>query len=248
MQRIPSQSGKPRGQGLFLLSLILLLNLPVHSQTILQLYSGLSHHFPAEIDLSLENQYYHLSGIHPLSHSLELPLYYGFSLGQWLRIPNHPILLQLEFLHDKFFIPGEQTVRVTGSPGENSLTRGNIPFSHFFERFSMTHGYNFLLLKIGLPLPWLSFSHLSALISLGGGFTVPHVESQREGQKQEQYELHGPAAGADLQFSWQVSRHWAFLLATKLTFARIEQARVTGGNLSGNFWSGHLQVGIQFTT
>ncbi len=220
---------------------------PGQAQTVLQLYGGFSHHFPSEITLYLNHQGYRLSQINPLSHSLEFPLYYGFSMGQWLRILKRPVLLQLEFLHDKLYLPRNQTVKVEESTVPDLPPGKTVPFGFFLNHFSMTHGYNFLLLKIGIPLKRFSFSQLNCFVALGGGGTIPHVESQQGNQKLEQYEVHGPAAVADLQFSWQLNGLLALLATTKLTFARIRDASLTGGTLSGHFWSWHFNLGIQLS-
>ncbi len=182
--------------------------------------------------------------MHPVrydSRSLKNPIYYGYRFT-WFARPN--VGLEGEFIHPKVFARTGETVRlrgtIVGQPVDASL-----PMSSVIERFSLSHGLNFLLVNAvfshqvdagSTPRFWL--------IARGGaGITIPHVESDVGGRERQAYEL-GSAAfqgaiGGELRFA----RHVAATMEYKFTTTN-ESVGIGDGTLRGRFNSHHVALGI----
>jgi hypothetical protein len=89
------------------------------------------------------------------------------------------------------------------------------------ERYSMTHGLNFLVGNVGVRQP-LGGGRAAVHGRGGMGVTLPHAESTVSGLPREQYEYAGlgihAAAGVDVRIAGPVSGS----LEYKLTWARPE--------------------------
>jgi opacity protein-like surface antigen len=126
------------------------------------------------------------------TRSFDPPLYYGFR-GSYF-IPRAPFLgAEAEFIHLKVFSDPQQRVRATGVhrgvPTNRELALGEI-----VQQYSISHGMNLLLFNVAArygtrktvdrPDGRLIFTARAGL-----GPTIPHTESNIEGQVQEQYEI-----------------------------------------------------------
>jgi hypothetical protein len=182
-----------------------------------------------------------LDPVHYQSESFSSPLYYGFRLTSFLR---HDFGLEGEFFHAKAYARTGAMVDGRGTVGGAPLD-GSVRLDSIVERFSMSHGLNFLLAnavyrhQIGhaaRPRAWL-------LARAGAGMTVPHVESAIHGRYQEQYERGGPACQIAVAGEWRLAGPLYAAVDYKLTTTSVSVA-VTGGTVSGRFTSNHVAFGI----
>ncbi len=130
--------------------------------------------------------------------SFEAPVYYGYRLGR--RLPFAPSLsIEAEFIHLKVFTDPDATVHATGVERGVPVSRSQ-RLGDTVERFSISHGENFVLanLVVRRPLGRGSRGHrVQAVGRAGAGLTVPHPESTVGGASVDHYELGS--------FAWQVA-------------------------------------------
>ncbi len=218
------------------------------SQTglILKFYSGYSFHQPATFKMNLLNHYYKIENVRSISGALQLPLYYGFSVKYRIHQGTFPIDLGIEFLHDKFYVQRHLTVLIQRSDNPDFPPKSEIPFEKILNRFSMSHGYNFILAKLSIPVSTSILFHRKLVFnaSLAGGGSIPHVESQKGNVKIEKYQWHFPAIMAEMNSEWYFSRKGLFFLGAKMIGSRLDHAEIAGGHLSAWIWSWHIFAGL----
>jgi hypothetical protein len=146
------------------------------------------------------------------------PQYYGVRIGRFVG-GRRTLAIELEFIHLKVIseTAGEYRMRgrLLGATVDAPTTMESVA-----ERYSMTHGLNFVLLNVGTRR---AVSEAVALTArAGAGPTYPHAESTIGGVSREQYEYAGigvhAAAGVDLRVRGRVS----IMAEYKLTAARPE--------------------------
>ncbi len=211
-----------------------------------RIYSGIS--LPAAIgmDLSLRGNQYQISRVGFESRSLQFPLYYGGSVGINTRIKNLRLRVGVEFLHDKMYARSGRRVRINSSDDPNLPPGESLPFSAFFDSFSISHGLNYLLLTASIPIlenP-VGIHRLKLFSGLGTGVIIPHVESQRGEQRRGQYELHAPALMLHLEMEYRFTGGGFLFLEGKWGISRIRNARVVEGTVSLTPRAWHLVAGI----
>jgi opacity protein-like surface antigen len=118
--------------------------------------------------------------------SFDGPLYYGFRGGYFLdRLPW--LGFEAEFTHLKVFSNPQQRVRVVGQhhgvPIDSELPLGDI-----VQQYSISHGVNLLLFNVAARHRLKQDGRLILTARAGLGPTLPHTESNIEGEPQEQYE------------------------------------------------------------
>jgi len=147
---------------------------------------------------------------------LKAPQYYGYRFG---RMQKRGVLgVEFEFLHLKIYARTSEQVRVTGQlAGSNVAT--NARMDETVQRYSMSHGLNFILANLVSRIP-LGASRSAFVVRGGLGPTLPHGESVVFGVNREQYEWAGlglqGAAGLDLHITGRISG----VVEYKLTHAR----------------------------
>jgi Outer membrane protein beta-barrel domain len=126
------------------------------------------------------------------SRSFDPPLYYGFRGGYFLnRMPS--LGFEAEFTHLKVFSNPQQQVRVTGRHRGVPID-DQLPLGEIVQQYSISHGVNLLLLNVAVRhqfKPSAEAPHGRLILTARGGLgpTLPHTESNIEGQQQEQYEI-----------------------------------------------------------
>lgn len=244
----------PHGPGIFLgISIIFLLLQNNGSSKIVlffHLFSGYSYHRPADFNLSLDGYQYEINDVHFSSRSLEFPLYYGISGGSFVTLGQLRFRVGLEFLHDKIYARETRDVGIRRSTNPDYIPGNKYPFEKFLNQFSMSHGYNFLLIKLALTVfeARIAGKPLFVNAGIGVGPLVPHVESRKGTRILENYQWRGPAGMLELSGEWYVKQHLQFLAGFKLTAGRVKDADISGGTLSTRIWSGHFFLGIGFSS
>jgi len=146
----------------------------------------------------------------------ETPPYYGYRVGRWFR--GGRFGAEFEFLHLKVYAVTDTSVAVSGQAGGVTVA-GMQTMSATVERYSMSHGLNFLLGNVVSRVPFGDRG--SAFVVRGGlGPTLPHGESVVFGVSQEQYDWAGvgvqTAAALDLHVAGRLSAVFEY----KLSYAR----------------------------
>jgi hypothetical protein len=98
------------------------------------------------------------------------PLYYGFRVGYGIR---HALAVEGEFIHAKVIGQVNTVSEVRGTLA-GVEQRGTLPLATLVERYSISHGLNFVLANG-------AFRHDIAnrfrmVLRAGAGFAVPHLE------------------------------------------------------------------------
>lgn len=123
--------------------------------------------------------------------SFDPPLYYGFRGGYF--IPRTPSIgVEAEFIHLKVFSDPQQQVQVNGLRSGAPINREQ-PLGQIVQQYSISHGVNLLLFNLAARYGVnRSDAHPAGRIILTGragvGPTIPHTESNVDGQRQEQYQ------------------------------------------------------------
>lgn len=151
--------------------------------------------------------------------SFTTPPYYGWRVGRRFGARER-FGLEFEFLHVKVIADTSQQYETRDRSGLLDLMAPG-PMSDLVERYSMTHGLNFLFVNAVYRQPFGGGRH--ALVArVGAGPTMPHAESTVLGQPQEQYEYAGPGAQAAAGATIGVWERVSAIAEYKLTFARPE--------------------------
>jgi len=184
----------------------------------------------------------------PVSYRTEgfnTPPYYGYRLGYFLD----RIGFEAEFIHSKALADTGRNTRVEGViRGEpvNSVAA----LSNFIERFSISHGLNFLVFNAVVrhrfsPARAPLLNRATLLGRIGLGPTIPHPESTIGGVSREEYELGSLglhfAAGAEIR----IVRGVHALSEYKLTRTN-QNVAVPNGHARTRLQSQHLTFGIAY--
>jgi opacity protein-like surface antigen len=153
------------------------------------------------------------------------PQYYGFRLGRALG-PDRTWGVELEFIHLKVISRTAREYRTFGEQGGEPIDT-TTRMDAFVERYSMTHGLNYVLVNLMARRP-LAGDAAALSARVGAGPTYPHAESTVGGVAREQYEyaglgLHG-AAGVEVRLRGR----WSANVEYKLTASR-PQIDIAGG-------------------
>jgi hypothetical protein len=201
---------------------------PAHAGWAAWAYLGASHTMSNSLRLRTASAELTFTDVGYRSESFRSPQYYGLRVGYYFH--RRPWLgIEGELIHEKVF--AEDTP---------ALLAGGV------QRFSMSHGLNYLLANIAWRRPmggtidrprgWIT-------ARAGAGPTVPHTESAVGGVTQQQYEIGRVggqlAAGAEIRV---VSRLTAFG-EYKLTRAHARVA-VAGGTMAGKFLTHQIAFGL----
>lgn len=233
--------------------LMVVIALPTPAQTLrkafFQLYGGYSFHRPARMQLALNNYDYEIQDVQFSSRSFQQPWFYGFAAGIRIREGSFPIYLKAEFIHDKIYVRKHHLVEIVRSTNPEFVPGQKYPFREILQNFSMSHGYNFLLFQLSMRVVESRVSNRPFWVQtgVGGGFLVPHVESENSEGKTEKYQWLGPAGTVSLDVNWSIYRNWAWMAALRFNLAKIDRASVVGGNLSSTLRSWVLFSGLELS-
>jgi hypothetical protein len=110
----------------------------------------------------------------------------------------------------------------------------------------MSHGFNYLLLKLNVPVfsPKVWNRSFNLNLGLGAGLLIPHVESKKQSQSMEKYQLKGPALMSELLAEWQLYKYVHLLSGIKFSGVWVNNATIVEGELSNRTWSWHFIFGI----
>lgn len=183
-----------------------------------------------------------LQGVSFEGRNFQGPLYYGFRAG---RILGWRLGLEAEFIHAKVYTDPQQQVLFDGTL-EGFDVQQRRPLSDALERFSISHGVNFLLGNVVLrsvewdrdqPPSWM------LLARLGAGGTISHPEATIGGVHREAYEFGGAAFQAAVGVEVRI---WRGLYgAGEFKYTRTSQdVAVPGGSARAPLRSTHGIFGL----
>ena len=125
------------------------------------------------------------------SRSFDPPLYYGYRAGYYF--PQLPFLgVEAEFIHLKVYSNPQQRVRAAGVR-RGAPVNGEIRLGDVVQQYSISHGANFLLFNAAARSGFFpadaNRNRLVLTARAGIGPTIPHTESNIEGNQRGQYEI-----------------------------------------------------------
>jgi len=172
----------------------------------------------------------------------ESPQYYGWRVGG-LFGARRRFGVEAEFIHLKVIGKTGAAYSTSGTAGTSSFVPGQ-PMRSLVERYSMTHGLNFLVVNV-VARRELAEGRAAFVVRGGGGPTIPHTETTVLGQAVDQYEFAGlgwhAAAGLDVRLRGR----WSLVGEYEFTYARPE-ITVSGGHGRTTAATHHVAVGLAF--
>jgi len=179
-----------------------------HAQWYVAGYLGANHTLPAEvtIDQPVGGTSLEFENVAFEARPFESPQYYGVRGGR-LFGARRRFGVELEWFHPKVYAKTEEPVHITGRYA-GAATDVTAPMDTIVQRYSMSHGMNFILINAVMRMPVTDASsglasRVAIIVRGGAGPMVPHGETQVAGEVAEQYEVAGVgyqlAAGADLR-------------------------------------------------
>jgi hypothetical protein len=179
-----------------------------HAQWYVAGYLGANHTLsaPVTIDQPAAATALEFKDVSFEARPFESPQYYGVRGGRLFGAKRR-YGVEFEWFHPKVYAKTGEPVHITGRYG-GALIDVTAPMDTIVQRYSMSHGMNFILINAVMRMPVTDAgSGLASRIAISGragaGPMLPHGESQVGGQSSEQYEVAGVgyqlAAGADLR-------------------------------------------------
>lgn len=176
------------------------------------------------------------------AHPFESPQYYGWRLGRMFAAGGR-LGVEFEFTHLKVIGLTDAVYGVTGTSSSAVFPSG-APMRTVIERYSMTHGLNFLIGNLVVRHP-VGSGRAAFIGRVGAGSTVPHTETTVLGVSVDKYESGGlgfhTAAGLDVRLNGRLS----FVTEYKFTHASPEIS-VAGGTGHTSASSHHVAFGLAF--
>jgi hypothetical protein len=193
-------------------------------------YMGANNTRPSEIKLKGDGYDTTFPPVEFEAKSFTSPQYYGYRLGRFLS-DTRRVGVEFEFIHLKVIAKPEQ-------------------LGPDVQRYSMTHGLNYLLVNLVSRKPFGRSAYGDApyalISSLGAGITLPHAETTILGVAREQYEYGGPGAHAGLGLDVRLKGRLSLLTEYKLTYSRPTISTAHNGTGQVTALSHHLAVGLAF--
>ena len=185
--------------------------------------------------------------VHYRSASFEMPIYYGYRVGAFLR-PRW-LGIEGELIHMKVIADTARTTRADGTV-RGLAAAGPAAVDSVLQRFSITHGVNLLLAHAVVRRLDAAASSSRAprwilLGRVGAGASVPHPESTAGSVSLEQYEwgaftVQGAAAAeARIAGALYVSGEY------KLT-RTVQDVTIAGGSARTPLVTHHVAAGLTF--
>ena len=235
-----SPSARRVGRLLFALGVAVIPE-PAHADWVVAAYLGAAHTATAPLTVTQPAVGTDITFISVpyAGQSLDSPLYYGYRLTFFPRDDSW-FGVEAEFIHLKAY--AETTARTRGAGRHHGAAiDGEMRIDAVLDRFSISHGLNFLVFNAVARCRVGPRMFLAA--RAGAGPTVPHAESTIDGVDREGYEwgsLGIHAAGGIGIRAW---RGLAVLAEYKFTRTR-QTASVDRGEARGRFLSHHGVFGI----
>ena len=172
------------------------------------------------------------------------PVYYGYRFGHTLPFAPR-FAVEAEFVHLKAFADTRATATLRGTERDAGVERTE-PLNRTIERFSISHGVNFVLINLAYRQPLGSDEGRVAVTArAGAGPTVPHGESTIHGESLDQYELGAlgwqVAAGVDVR----LAKGLRALAEYKFTRTR-QTVSVAGGTAGTLLCTHHVVFGLGY--
>ena len=207
-----------------------------------------THRGDLEIDQPAQGTDLTFSDIHYADESFRSPIYYGARIGYFFE--SHPHLgVELEFFHFKVFSDPDEPVTTSGtwrgSPIQQTQALGDI-----VQRFSISHGVNFLLINLvgryGLfQSPGASAHRVQLLGRFGIGPAILHPESTLGGVPEEHYELNRPGVQLAIGSSIPLGSRISLLAEYKFTYNKVADAEIDEGTATTSLFTHHLIGGVE---
>jgi len=207
-------------------------------------YLGANHTTPApvEIDDPAAGLDLTIDDVHFTAEPFRSPQYYGVRLGR-LFGPAKRLSIEIEFIHLKVIATVSRTSRITGRDGELAVDL-TAPMETFVQRYSMTHGLNFLVVNVGGRRP-IGSSRVTLAARGGVGPTFPHAETEVRHRARELYEYAGvglhAAAGVEVDLGHGIAATSEY----KVTYAKPEISLVDGHGRTSTA-THHVAFGLAF--
>ena len=181
-----------------------------------------------------------LANVEYSSQSFDSPIYYGVRLTRYFG----RLGVEGELVHLKAYARADRPVAVSGTLAGVPVD-ASVPLGSAIERFSMSHGLNYVLVNAVARHPAGKGASPRAWIEAraGGGIAIPHGESRIGGMNQEQYEFGGAAFDLGAGAQIRIVRRLYATAEYKLTTSS-PSISVASGMISGRFTSHHLTAGL----
>lgn len=174
------------------------------------------------------------------------PLYYGYHLS-WFPRRSSWLGVDVELIHLKVYAQTGRESVITGLVHGASV-HGSVPVNNVVERFSISHGLNFLLVN-AVARRTLGRAGAAARVTLtgraGAGPTIPHAESTIDGRSHEGYAWGSPGWHAAAGVHVRLAGHLAAVGEYKFTRTR-QSVDVYEGRASSLFSSHHGVFGLSW--
>jgi len=213
-------------------------------------YVGGAHTAPSSLTISQPTLGNNLTfdRIHFDGQSFVPPIYYGYRLAYFMP-RRSSIGIEAEFIHLKVFADPQRRVQVTGTYHGEPINR-ELLLGQIVQEYSVSHGVNLLLFNlVGRYRVQRDPDHRAGRLILAGrvgiGPTIPHTESNIDGQAQQQYEWGRVgwqlAGGAEIHL-------WRGLYALgeyKFSWTR-QRGKIFSGEAESLLRSHHGVVGLSY--
>jgi len=174
---------------------------------------------------------------------LESPQYYGIRVGSLFGAARR-IGVEFEFIHLKVYSETNRVYDIEWPPG-TVVPAVVLPMDAYVQRYSMSHGLNFLLINVVSRTP-IGDGRAAFIARAGAGPTRPHSESVVLNQTQEQYEYAGMGAHASAGIDVRLRGRMSLMTEYKFTYAKPRITLAAGGRGQTTAASHHVAVGLAF--
>ena len=189
-------------------------------------------------DTSLDFQRVHFE-----AKALTSPQYYDWHLGK-LFGASRRLGIELEFIHLKVIADTTRDVRVTGVE-QGAAVDEVARLDSRIQRYSMTHGLNFVLLNVVSRLPMGGAGRLALVVRAGAGATLPHAETNVYHEVKQLYEWAGAGYDAGAGLSLRLRGRLSAVVDYKATRAR-PQISLADGTGRTTALTHQVAVGLAF--
>ena len=186
----------------------------------------------------------------PISYetkALKHPFYYGYRLAYYLGETSR-WGIEGELIHLKIFARTDREIVADGTLN-GRMRSGPVVAHEIVSKFAMSHGMNFALLNIIYRTPpQRKDGHVRRVVllgRLGGGPTIPHVESRILSASRQGFQLGKLGLQAAGGIELQVATRLAVAAEYKLTYTG-QRVEVVNGDVSARLVTHHGVVGFVY--
>jgi hypothetical protein len=200
-------------------------------------YLGANYTHPARVavDLPAADLAVEFDSVRFSAEPFKAPQYYGWRLGRMFATGRR-LGVELEFIHLKVISETSQEYAARGHVGTTNVA-GLVRMDSIVQRYSMTHGLNFVLINLVARRPLSDRIALTA--RLGGGGTLPHAEATVLGVSHQRYEYAGLGAHGSAGIDVSLRGRLSLLAEYKLSAAR---PKITVADPSRGGSAGHMRA------